>query len=234
MTKITTLILMLGIATTTIAQTPTQFTESFYHIRVGLQAGPVFSSLQGNFAQDYKSTLNGFAGFSFEYRFNETVSFVANANYDRKSFREDYQNPYYSGPYVLPSYTEKLLFQYLNVPLMVRAYIDPDKQLYTNVGVSINYLIDMSNKLESEGYNDGSAPLQFESLFNKTEFGVTLGLGYNFEVSTTANLSVELRDDYGLSDIMKPGNKSNADFNTARFIVGYSFNCAKENKKIDF
>lgn len=226
------LILIFSVVATAIGQTQAPITESFYRVRLGLQAGPNFSSWVGDYGKQYQSTINGLAGVSFEYRFNETVSFVTNINYDRKSFRYDYLLTPGPSDNLVRAYTRKLLFQSVNIPLMVRVYLDPDKMLYVNGGMFYNSVRDVSAKVDIQGR--GTQTLQYDSLFRKEQLGCVLGIGYNFELSPSRSLSIELRDDYGFSGVLRDYNRTVADLNTVKFIVGYSFSCGRRDKVVDF
>lgn len=97
-------------------------------------------------------------------------------------------------------YTEKL--NYLNIPVMAKYYAT--EKLFIEAGPQIGFLL--SGKAEFEGsQNFGGTTTTFSGSedikdeFNSTDFGLNIGLGFNF----TENIGAGLRYTSGLSNIIK-------------------------------
>lgn len=68
--------------------------------------------------------------------------------------------------------------------------------------------------------------LDFNELFKNNEFGFSLGLGMTFNLSENSHLNIEVRNDFGISDLgdTELGGISKSKSNTLRLIVNYSLN----------
>ena len=121
------------------------------------------------------------------------------------------------------SYTSKetLKLNYLNIPVMAKYYAT--EKFYVEAGPQIGFL--MSAEAESEdtvsfgGVTESeSTTTDVKEFTNSTDFGLGLGLGYNF----TENIGAGLRYTAGLSDIYKDSDGKVNNSNIA-ISVAYTF-----------
>ncbi len=106
---------------------------------------------------------------------------------------------------------------YINVPLMFKFY--PEEKFYLEAGPQIGFLT--SSKLEVEVIGYGSQTQDAKELFKSVDFGLNLGLGYNFSKRVTSNFRYNL----GLSNIAEtePGDNTKIKNSVISISLGYIF-----------
>jgi hypothetical protein len=199
-----------------------EYTETFYKLRLGLVAGPKYASLRGGY-DSYKPELGYFGGITMEIRFNETVSLCLGVGYDKRSFKNEstFLDPFLGG---VRTSSTKMVFEYIHIPIGTRFYVDTDKMLFVGVGAYYNQLTD------ARTIGENSLVLKD---FLKGDYGLTLGVGYNFELSPRSNLALALQDDFGLGNIKK-GEYSQLNTNAVKLSANWSLNLCKQTKKFTF
>ena len=95
-----------------------------------------------------------------------------------------------------------------------------------NGGPFIGYLLksNLTNDLEIDGFNNDS--VETTNLNNKTDFGLSLGLGKTIEINKKNAIFIEIRENLGLTNTSKNkvwGN-GEAKTNSLNLIIGYSLN----------
>ena len=122
------------------------------------------------------------------------------------------------------TYNEKetLRLNYLNIPIMAKFYAS--EKFYVEAGPQIGFLLSAESEYEASGtdftgesFNE-SATTDVKEFTNSTDFGLGLGLGYNF----TENIGAGLRYTAGLSDIYKDSDGKVNNSNIA-ISVAYTF-----------
>ncbi|QEE48506.1 PorT family protein [Flavobacterium alkalisoli] len=197
---------------------------------VGFNVGPTLSNIRGNEAADKnKYAFNFMAGVSFEHPVSRQFSILANINYERKTFKQDIVFDGFQGnfdPIVDPAFqTGEITFRgtlhYITIPLDIRYYIGESKKIFINAGPYASVFIDDSYTLDGDKTTDGDSEANFKTM----DFGINLGIGTKFALSQTQALSVELRHNYGLTDIsdMKHINENKVKTNAFNLIVNWSF-----------
>ncbi|MGQ7947182.1 porin family protein [Flavobacterium sp. WC2509] len=205
-------------------------------IKFGVQAGLNYSTFLGyevpkEFSPLY-SESPAFAflgGINFEYQIKEKLSLTLELNYERKSqkgeniieirdingFTESY------------NFTSKKNYDYLVLPIMIKYSFSDKNSFYVNGGPFIGYLLKSfgTNDLENiDGLNNGS--VDTTNLNNKTDFGLSVGLGKTIEINEKNSIFIEIRENLGLTNTSK--NKvwgdGEARTNSLNLIIGYQFN----------
>ncbi|MHA7111309.1 porin family protein [Sunxiuqinia elliptica] len=171
--------------------------------KFGLELGPSLASLSGNdFIDDYHDSRLGFiVGPSLEYRLSDLLSVKTALAFERKgsmiksevltldekSFEE---------------YKARMNFDYLTMPLLAKLTVGNTTHFFANAGPSFGYLIQQKTITEAFGGMPKHTVDESEG-FQKINIGLVLGLGAEHPVNERLSLSVELRSDYGLSNISK-------------------------------
>jgi|SRR5690554_1496948 len=193
---------------------------------VGINAGPNYNSLRGDsFADNYDSQFNYFFGLSFEYNINENFSVLANLNYENKSYKSEYES--FSQVWTNTFKVEdKTKFKNLNIPILLKYKFGFDKEFFLNGGFFYNHIFDISNEMINTETGENLSDFDFNELFKNKEYGISLGIGMTFKLNERNNLTIEVRDDFGISDIgdTELGGISESRTNTIKLIANWSLN----------
>lgn len=180
--------------------------------KFGLNLGGTYANLRNNnlnvgdesiFFGKNRYDLNFLVGISVEVPLNEQFSFIANINYERKTFYkkyifrltefDDFDPVIGNGEHV--TFTYKTRLEYLTIPLNLKYYIDTKKSYYVNGGPFMGLFL--NSKYKTNGSDSGDGNDNFKTL----DFGVNLGVGTCFKLNDKNNLNLEIRHNYGLADI---------------------------------
>ena len=203
----------------------------------GINAGATFSNVRtSNLNEDIgddayyegpKYGANFLVGISFEYFINDSFSILANANYERKSYSRklhlityDFNDfdPVISGT---PTTTKfKTTLNYLTIPINLKYYLGNEKKFYVNGGPFLGFFLDSKSK------TNGKESANENDYYKTLDFGVNLGVGTNFKLSDKYNLNLEIRHNYGLTNISKHQfvNSYYMKTNSFNLIANWQFN----------
>ena len=185
------LLLLLLVGSVAFAQENTKF---------GVNFGGTFSYIRGNeIAERNKYDLNFLIGGSIEVPLNDKFSLLGNINYERKTFKNTIRNVDFEDfdPIVNSRNLKiKMRLEYITIPLNLKYYIDTQKKFYVNGGPFIGCFLNTNTKVEGRNTNEDG-----NDLFKTLDFGANLGVGTNFKINSKSSLNLELRHNYGLSNI---------------------------------
>lgn len=168
---------------------------------VGLEMGPSLISLRGNDFLDKNNDISfGFSsGFTFQYNFPKLISIRTNISFERKGLTtqgtatDEYGNQ-------IGEITFHSKFDYLTIPLLVRLTFGKKINFFINAGPYIGYLIQQKNVIEAFGEYPKTETDNTDN-FKRTDFGITTGLGARFPIKSKLFLSLEIRNNLGLTNI---------------------------------
>lgn len=189
----------------------------------GVNAGVTYSNIRGNeYADEFRYGADFLVGFSAEIPLSNKWSVIGNINYERKSFKRDFELIYLEfrdfNDAAFPKGNVKIreTFSYLAVPINIRYYIGSKKNFFINGGIYTAFFL--NSKVKSDGQvqpsnNDG---------FTTVEVGADLGAGYVFRLNDKNRLNVEIRDNFGLSN---GSSYQNSEFrtNSLNLILNWQF-----------
>ncbi|MFT7251739.1 MAG: hypothetical protein ACI9FW_001482 [Flavobacterium sp.] len=202
---------------------------------VGVNSGLTYSKFRGNdYFKNMDPQLDFSVGTSFDIHINERLLFSTNINYERNSVKRYYN---YYGPGVIgviygttygqnspsrsaPQNKFQTRFEYINVPIMLKYLLNYEKKLYINAGGYLGHLLSIKN------IDDGKeSDLDFNNQFKKADYGLVLGIGYNYTFNPSNFLSIELRESYGITTISTPESYIFKDTkrNSLNLILNYHF-----------
>lgn len=208
-------------------------------IKYGIQAGLNYSNFRGydipaGISSIY-SESPAFAflgGVNFEYQIKEKLSLKLELSYERKSQKlktelESINN----SPDLLPEideYRAKRNNDYLVLPIMIKYSFGNKNSFFLNGGPYIGYLL--KSNVEESLYFDGSLQdsqtTETSNSNNKTDLGLSVGLGKTIQISEKNSIFIEIRENLGLANTSK--NKVWGDgelrTNSLNLIIGYQFN----------
>ena len=195
--------------------------------QLGIEGGPSLSiQRDGAYRISNNPTIGGIVGITFEYNFSKNLSVRSSLSYERKGVQYQNESPNISG--TIYSY-----FDYINLPILLRVYLDKGNHLFVNGGPYFGYLINQVDifKGEHSSYEMWS--------YQHIDLGMTIGIGGCFKIFGNMRMSIELRDLLGLYNISKYDNRGNPVSpeektlnNSTIFLIGlnYTFNNKIANK----
>ncbi|CAM3629954.1 outer membrane beta-barrel protein [Flavobacterium gelidilacus] len=202
---------------------------------LGLNSGLTYSKFRGNdYFKNMDSQLDFLIGTSFDIHLTERILLATNINYERNSVKKYYE---YFGPGVIggitgipfgqssassstPKNKFQTRFEYINIPITIKYLLNYEKKLYVNAGGYLGHLINVKN------IDDGKeSDLDFNNQFKKADYGLVLGIGYNYTFNPSNFLSIELRDNYGIKNINIDESYTfkNTKRNSLNLILNYHF-----------
>lgn len=203
-------------------------------IKFGIQAGLNYSDFRGYEipVTPLYSESPAFAflgGINVEYLINEKLSLKLELNYERKSQKADNTLEIFdnNGSSKVYNFTSKKNYDYMVLPIMMKYSFSNINSYYINGGPFIGYLLksNITNDLENiDGLNNG--PFETTKYNNKTDFGLSIGIGKNFEIKEKNSIFIEIRENLGLSNTSKNAVIENGTVktNSLNLIIGYSLN----------
>jgi hypothetical protein len=209
-------------------------------IKFGIQAGLNYSNFRG---YDIPSGLNSYysenpafaflGGINFEYQIKEKLSLKLELNYERKSQKsktgiEIINNNPDPLPEMGNEFRTKKNQDYLVLPIMIKYSFSNKNSFFINGGPFIGYLLKSNS--EEVWYLNGSVKesqtIETTNSYNKTDFGLSIGLGKTIEINEKNSIVIEIRENLGLTNTSKNkvwGN-GEAKTNSLNLIIGYSLN----------
>ncbi len=160
---------------------------------------------------------------------NEKLSLKMELNYERKSQKAAnniYIRQNFDEPMQEYNFTSKRHYDYLLVPVLLKySFINKDS-FYLNGGPFIGFLLQskFTNDLNVSGF--GSSDVVTTKNNKKTDFGLSFGLGKNFDLKKNKTIYLEIRENLGLTNTSKIDvwNGGTVKTNAMNIIVGMSFN----------
>jgi len=203
-------------------------------IKFGIQAGLNYSDFRGYEipVTPLYSETTAFAylgGINVEYLIKEKLSLKLDLNYERKSQKADNTLEIFddNGSSKVYNFTSKKNYDYLVLPIMIKYTFTNRNSFFINVGPYIGYLL-KSNITNDLGNIDGlnNEPFETTKYNNKTDFGLSVGLGKNFELKENNSIFIEIRENLGLTNTSKNTVMGNGTVktNSLNLIIGYSLN----------
>jgi hypothetical protein len=203
-------------------------------IKFGIQAGLNYSDFRGYEipVTPLYSESPAFAylgGINVEYLIKEKLSLKLDLNYERKSQKADNTLEIFdnNGSSKVYNFTSKKNYDYLVLPIMIKYSFTNRNSFFINGGPYIGYLL-KSNITNDLGNIDGviNEPFETTKYNNRTDFGLSIGLGKNFELKENNSIFIEIRENLGLINTSKNTVMGNGTVktNSLNLIIGYSLN----------
>lgn len=211
------------LATTSIAQNNT--------MEIGVEGGPNMIGLRGNEAlkKFHNQGLGFFGGLSFQYNLNESISLRTGVAFERKGSVMKLDGYDVNGNFMgkITSYTN---LNYLTIPVLFRYSLGVGENIkvFANAGPYMGFL--MADRLVMKGAGDMKIS-ENETQFQKTDFGISAGLGVLVPIGEKYSFSFEARNNLGLMDISTGPivNNGTIKTNALNFLVGFSYKLGKKS-----
>lgn len=185
------------------------------HNVFGISAGTNYSSLRGDIVE-FESEFSFLFGVNYTFSLKENLSIKAELNYERKNTNREIPIGGVLGQGGIFSegkYRRK--YDYITLPVLLKYNFGYDDPFYVNGGPYLGYIINAEEKL------DGSTRgIDITNLYKSFELGISFGVGKVFSVSKNNNLSVEVRNNLGLTSLSESYSIRS---NSLNLILGWSF-----------
>jgi hypothetical protein len=189
----------------------------------GIEGSPSLIMLKGNDYFYYRNnpTIGYSARLFFQYNFKKIISLRTNLAFERKgsivnsqSF-DEYGNSF-------GSLQTKSKFDYLTIPLLVRATFGKRVLFFANAGPYLGYLLNQTDI--SKGENVPKTKTDNTSSFKRFDFGVSAGFGLLVPIEQNFALSFEARDNVGYYNISKvPVNRGSIETVATNFLFSFVY-----------
>lgn len=163
-------------------------------LQIGINAGLNYPDIRGNELAKYNNFNVGYLfGISFDYYIKENLSLKSNINYERKI--KELRLTYYDQDFEESgSENFRELYDYINLPVLLK-YEFLNSKVFVNAGPFINFLVNNTIKPNFPIDDpDGATKLK------KIDFGLSAGIGTNISLNDKNDLTIEIRDDFGIID----------------------------------
>lgn len=203
----------------------TNISHSQNKFEFGLSVGSNYVTYHG-FRNDneFNSKISFLAGLTSEYKINTNLRICFDLFFERKNTESNVLgqviNP---GDNPLNPTGNKIYYvfqnDYLVLPVQIKYQFKKIDSFYFTTGIFGGYLL-------NSYYFDGFERENNSNRFKKTDFGLTLGIGRTFDINNTSKFKVELRNNFGVSDINNDEYffSGKIKTNSLNLICNYSFN----------
>lgn len=182
-------------------------------VKFGLKAGLNIANMNmsGDFAPDTKAVPNLHIGAFVEVPISEKWSFQPELIYSMQGSKFDML--YVEGTDI---YNTENTFKlnYLNIPLMFKYN---ENKLFFEAGPQIGILTSAKLKTSVEGFGSGSQDVK--ELFKTIDLGLGFGIGYNF----SEQVGVNLRYNFGLTNIAETEDGDNTKIKNSVFALSLAY-----------
>lgn len=195
---------------------------------IGIEGGFSIASLRGEINNNYRNSRIGYSGgFFVQYNFNEVISMRTGGFYERKGSSLELPATDPIGNVVIGTIHGKENFDYLTIPLLLRVSFGKNLNYnyFVNAGPYIGFLIKQTEYKEAfQGYPSGSN-LDRTGNFKKIEMGLSFGLGLAYTFNDKFALSIEVRNNLGMTDIteVNPFGYGEIKTNAINFLLGFNY-----------
>lgn len=190
---------------------------------IGVEGSPSLIFLRGNIIANLGKPTIGFSGgLFFQYNFKRVVSLRTNIAFERKGSVLTYEITNINGN-SLGKVTTNTNFDYLILPILVRATFGKRVQFFVNAGPYFGYLIKQT--FVTKGDNIPTTTNDNTSLNKRFDTGISTGLGLSVPIKTKFLFSFEVRNNLGLYNVraVSVGNNGTVKTNSTNFLLGFTY-----------
>jgi hypothetical protein len=213
--------LFFGLLLLTVCETTYGQTNMF---DIGIEGSPSIVFLHGNdFIEKYhKPTIRFTGGFFFQFNFKKIVSLRTNITFERKGSIVPIETFDNNGNQT-GDYLSKAYFNYLTLPVLVRATFGKKVQFFVNAGPYLGYLIQQT--VIFSGDNVITTTTDNTSHFKRIDIGLSTGLGLSIPMQKRFAFSFEVRNNLGLYNIsaLPVMDDQTIKTNAINFLFGFAY-----------
>ena len=180
------------------------------NISLGLKGGVDFSRIMFTPSIKQSFALGANAGVTFRYIEENHFGLIAEVNFEQRGWKENFEEyPF--------QYSRTV--DYIQIPLLAHIYFGGRGRFFLNLGPEVGFRIGESTKSNFDYSNVASVPgfpLSIRNTYqysmsaeNKVDFGISAGLGGEYNITKKNSLYLEARVYYGLGNVLKSGRTEN-------------------------
>lgn len=175
---------------------------SQYKIEIGAEGSINRSSLRGNdfLALYHEPAIAYSGGLTFQYNFSKLIALRTGIAFERKSSVVP-KGSYFDPTVIGTSYSERFNFDYLTLPVLLRATFGRKVRFFTNAGPFLAYLLKQNSVIDDPDIIASNRETDNTKYYNRYDFGISFGAGAQFPLRERFALSLEIRNNLGLVDI---------------------------------
>ncbi len=194
------------------------------NISLGVRAGADLSRLFFNPSVKQVFKPGALAGVTFRYIEESHFGIIAEINYEQRGWKENFEGKPFS-------YSRTL--DYIQIPVLAHIYFGRRGRFFANVGPEIG--IRISDKIKTD-FDTGNTEnlsdfpkfhniLQYsEPIKQRVDYGISAGLGGEFNITPKNSICLEVRFYYGLGNLYGSSKKDNFNASNSmalQFTLGY-------------
>jgi len=192
---------------------------------IGAEGGCSLASIRGIDKKivHHKSRVGYCGGLFVQYNFRKILSIRTGAYYERKGSSFEVEATDEIGTTIGIIHGNEN-FDYINVPLLIRATFGKKLKFFVNAGPYVGFLLKQSEHVKAlndfPGYNNDNT-----HSFKKTETGISAGVGISYSCGNRISISLEIRDNLGLSNTsaVEVYNNGTIKTNALTFLPGINY-----------
>ncbi len=186
----------------------------------GIEGGPNLSTfrIKNNPFLDARPRILGSGGFIFQYNTKKILSFKTGFSYQRKGFQsQDFTYTNSNGD-IIGEGNSALSFDYITLPILVKASFGKKVQFFVNAGPYVGFLLAKNERFILD--NETISENKNMSGLNRWDFGITGGIGVAIPIKEFWMVHAEVRNYTGLADLNSSGSVANMYTNTTDLRLG--------------
>ena len=171
---------------------------------IGIEGCPSLTSLRGyGYSNENHSPAISFSGGLFiQYNFRNSISFLSSIAFERKSSVSTTTLTDENG-WVIGEGTIHRNFDYLILPILIRATFGKKVLYFVNGGLFGGYLIKQTYSIKGGGFTSSTIDVTPED--RRFDMGISTGLGLSVPLKSKYAISFEIRNNLGLSNVSALG-----------------------------
>lgn len=190
-------------------------------LETGGEGGLNVSFLRGTIYKPSDGTrIGNLSGLFVQYNFKKTFSLKTGSYFESKgtSIHAQTSLVYPNGqPFISQIFFK---FDYLNLPILLKATFGKSRCFFVNTGPYLGILLkatQLSNTLTT------NLKIDMTNSFKKIDAGLSFGCGFTKSIKQHVAVSLELRDNLGLSNIINSTNGHFVKTNSVNLLFGISY-----------
>lgn len=192
--------------------------------QIGANIGPNYNFFYGSPSLDNGGTPTVYftGGISAEYGLGKVLSLASGLYFNKEGKRAD-QLWDYSNPKAPLVFHYKSSYNYLSIPLMLKASFGKNVRFFVNAGGYFSYLTSASSKAYFSNNKNTMQKSTFTEVYMPFDFGVSSGIGFSAPISSRLSIAVECRNYTGLMDIGDETTIRPIKTNSTNVMLGVTF-----------
>ena len=221
-------LIMLVASVATALSSISSYSQTHYssNVSLGVKGGADISRMFFNPSVPQTFKPGALFGVTFRYIEESHFGLIAEANFVQRGWKESFEETSYS-------YSRTL--NYIQIPVLAHIYFGRRGRFFANVGPEIGFRLSDSASSNFDVSKAESLPdfpkyhntLQYtEPVTQRVDYGISAGLGGEFDIHRRHSLNLEVRFYYGLGNLFASRKSDNFNASNSmclQFTLGYWF-----------